>query len=132
MAKDFRELRVYRNALRGTALIFKLTEKLPGVEVFSMTDQARRASRSVCANLAEAWRKRQYVAAFRAKLSDALREASEVLTWLDIAAASGYLSEEKGAELQDLYDHIIAQLTLMAKHPEQWKPSLDAPRFPLP
>jgi four helix bundle protein len=71
------ELEVYRKALDAAMLIFERSKAFPKEETYSLTDQVRRSSRSVCANLAEAWRKRRYKAAFVAKLCDAESEAAE-------------------------------------------------------
>jgi len=75
--RSYKELRVYQNAMDVAMRIFELTKAFPTEEKYSMVDQMRRSSRSVCANLAEAWRKRRYKAAFVAKLSDAESEACE-------------------------------------------------------
>lgn len=77
MVKHFRELRVYQMAFDAAMHLFELSKKWPKEERYSLTDQIRRASRSVCANIAEAWRKRRYVAHFRSKLTDADSEAAE-------------------------------------------------------
>ena len=76
LIRSYRELDVYRNAMDLTMQIFDLTKRFPSEERFNLTDQIRRSSRSVCTNLAEAWRKRRYKAAFVAKLSDSETEAS--------------------------------------------------------
>ena len=77
MVKTYKDLHVYKNAIEGALEIFRLTKGFPSEEKFSMTDQIRRSSRSVCANIGEAWRKRRYRAAFIAKLNDAEGEACE-------------------------------------------------------
>src|SRR2546422_11690049 len=83
LVRNFRELDVYQNAMNLLMKIFQLTKRWPSEERFNLTDQIRRSSRSVCANLAEAWRKRRYKAAFIAKLSDAESEAAETQVWLN-------------------------------------------------
>src|SRR6058998_2221632 len=93
LIKTFRELEVYRGAMELTMEIFRLTKAFPTEERYSLTDQIRRSSRSVCANLAEAWRKRRYAAAFVSKLNDAEAEAAETQVWIEIAFHSGYLSQ---------------------------------------
>jgi four helix bundle protein len=85
-----------------------------------MVDQMRRSSRSVCANLAEAWRKRRYPAAFIAKLNDAESEACETQTWVDIALRCHYLNDLKAAALEASYDQIMAQLVQMIREPHKW------------
>src|SRR5438445_13659876 len=93
--KDFRELRVYQMAFRAAMEIFELSKAWPAEERYSLTDQIRRASRSVCGNIAEAWRKRRYPASFVSKLSDSDGEAAETIVWLNFARDCGYLTEEE-------------------------------------
>ena len=100
--------------------IFELTKAFPPEEKYSMTDQMRRSSRSVCANLAEAWRKRRYEAAFVAKLSDCESEASETQVWLEFAVRCGYLDSATANELDQQYDNIIGQLVNMIKESGKW------------
>jgi four helix bundle protein len=82
-AKTHCDLEVYRKALDAAMRIFELSKRFPKEETYSLTDQIRRSSRSVCANLAEAWRKRRYEAAFVSKLSDGETEAAETQVWLE-------------------------------------------------
>src|SRR5437868_10349719 len=108
--RHFRDLDVYQNAL-GTGLrISELTKRFPSEERFALTDQIRRSSRSVCANIAEAWRKRRYPAAFVAKLSDSEGEAAESVVHVEIAQLCGYLTIEEAEDLYARYDKILAQL----------------------
>jgi four helix bundle protein len=83
--RHFRDLDVYQNALAAGLRVYELTKSFPIEERYALTDQARRSSRSVCANIAEAWRKRRYEAAFIAKLSDAEGEAAETQVHLEFA-----------------------------------------------
>jgi NAD+ synthase (glutamine-hydrolysing) len=92
--RHFRDLEVYRHAFKAAMEIFEITKGFPAEERFSMVDQVRRASRSVCANIAEGWRKRRYVSVFRNKMTDAMEEASETQCWLEFASACGYISSE--------------------------------------
>ena len=92
--KHFRELDVYQGAMSLVMRIFELTKDFPIEERYTLTDQVRRSSRSVCANLAEAWRKRRYQAAFVSKLNDAETEAAETQVHTEIAFRHGYLSQE--------------------------------------
>lgn len=117
---EYRELRVYRNAFAAASQIFQLTRRFPVEERFSLTDQIRRSSRSVGANIVEAWRKRRYPNAFVSKLSDADSEAAETQYWLTIAHDCGYLDAETCQILTDRYDHICAQLTRMMADADQW------------
>lgn len=117
---DFRQLRVYSAAFDAAAEVHTLTAGFPVDEKFGLTDQLRRATRSVCANLAEAWRRRRSAKHFVAKLSDADAEAAEATVWLDFALRFGYLQSNKHRELIDGYDHISRQLTIMIRTPDQW------------
>jgi four helix bundle protein len=85
-----------------------------------LTDQIRRSSRSVCANLAEAWRVRRYEASFFSKLTDCEREAAETQTWLEFAVRCGYLDREEGAALFKTYDEILSTFVGMKKHIDSW------------
>ncbi len=85
-----------------------------------MTDQMRRSSRSVSANIAEAWRKRRYEAAFVAKLNDSEGEAAETQTWIEFAVRCEYLPPEIGRALFKTYDEIISMLVSMSNHPHLW------------
>src|SRR5688572_14256758 len=110
---DYKQLRVYRLAFESAMEIFEGRKKFPSKEKFSLTDQIRRSSRSVCTNIAEAWRKRRYQAAFVSKLSDSDAEAAETEVHLEFALKCGYLPSEKHAALMDRYDHICRQLREM-------------------
>jgi four helix bundle protein len=103
-----------------------LTKKFPPEEKYSLTDQIRRSSRSVCANIAEAWRSRKYPKNFVSKLTDSDTEATETLVWLDFALHFGYLTSDQHKELSDHYDHICSQLTLMMSEPNKWTPRTNA------
>ena len=118
--RHFRELEVYQRALKATLRISELSKEFPTDERFSLTDQIRRSSRSVCADLAEAWRKRRYPAAFVAKLSDAETEAAETQVHAEIAFHHGYLTQQQFRRLDEYYDKIIAQLVRMIDVPEKW------------
>ena len=118
--QEHTDLEVYRKAFDGAMLIFAVTKKFPKEETYSLTDQIRRSSRSVCANLAEAWRKRRYKAAFVSKLSDAEGEAAETQVWLQFAVSSGYLEREGSASLYQKYDEIIRMLVSMINKPQAW------------
>ena len=79
--------------------MYEITNSFPKCETYSLTDQIRRSSRSIGANLAEAWRKREYVAHFRSKLSDADAECSETLHWINTASASYYINDKQKNDL---------------------------------
>src|SRR5512141_251070 len=97
--RSFKDLRVWQNAIEVAMEIFEVTKSFPVEERFSLTDQIRRSSRSVAANITEAWRKRRYPAAFVSKLSDAESEAAETQTWIEIALRCRYLSPEQASSL---------------------------------
>lgn len=117
--ESYKELRVYQAAIETAMLIFNLTKHFPSEEKYSMVDQMRRSSRSVCANIGEAWRKRRYPAHFVSKLSDS--EAEETRVWIDLAFRCSYLKKEQADDLDDRYDKILGQLVRMINAPEKWK-----------
>lgn len=114
------DLDVYSKAFDVAMRLFELSKDFPKEETYSRTDQMRRSSRSVCANLAEAWRKRRYEAAFIAKRSDCEAEAAESQTWIEFAVKCGYLEREEAAQLYKTYDEIIGTLVGMINHPDTW------------
>jgi four helix bundle protein len=114
------ELDVYRLAFEAAMRIFELTKGFPKEETYSLTDQMRRSSRSVCSNIAEAWRKRRYSAAFVSKLNDAEAEAAETQTWIKFAVDCGYLDSEIGSDLHKSYDFVIGKLVNIIRNPEPW------------
>jgi four helix bundle protein len=114
------ELEVYRRAFAVAMRIFEVTKSFPQDERYAMVDQMRRSSRSVCANLAEAWRKRRYEAAFISKLSDSEAEAAETQTWIQFAVECGYLPRETAATLYSEYDAILGMLIQIIIHPQDW------------
>ena len=107
--KVHQDLEVYGRAFDAAMEIFELSRRFPKHEVYSLTDQIRRSSRSVCANLAEAWRKRRYRAAFISKLSDVEAEAAETRVWIQFAVRCGYLERDPGAALYQRYDRIRSE-----------------------
>jgi four helix bundle protein len=112
--REHSELDVYKKTFDAAMLIFELSKNFP------RDDQIRRSSRSVCSNLAEAWRKRRYKAAFIAKLSDAEAEAAETQVWIQFAVSCGYLKLSDGDSLTQRYDEIIRMLVAMINRPETW------------
>ena len=117
---SYKDLRVYQAAMNAAMRIFELTKRFPREERYSLTDQIRKASRSVCSNIGEAWRKRRYKAHFISKLSDSEGEAEETRVWLEFSWRCGYMSETEADELDNEYDRIIGQLVRMIDRPEQW------------
>jgi four helix bundle protein len=118
--KSHRELRVYKIAFEVAMKIFEISQLFPKEERYSLTDQIRRSSRSVCANLAEAFRKRIYPKAFVSKLSDSEGEAAETQNWLDFALNCNYISETVYHALDQEYEKIIGMLVTMQKQSEKW------------
>ena len=120
MIKHHKDLKTYKIAFNCAMTIFEISKEFPREETYSLTDQIRRSSRSVCANLAEAWRKRRYEAAFRAKLSDSEAEAAETQTWIEFAVKCNYLDLETGRELYGSYNQVIGGLVNMINNPTPW------------
>ncbi len=118
--KTHKDLRVYQKAFESGLKVYEMTKSFPTEERYSLTDQIRRASRSVCANIAEGFQKRRYPKSFVAKLSDAEGEAAEVQVWLDFALSFGYVDKNIYCELYDRYDHILAQIMKMINNPQKW------------
>jgi four helix bundle protein len=119
-ARVHQDLDVYSRAFDAAMEIFELSRRFPKHEVYSLTDQIRRSSRSVCANVAEAWRKRRYPAAFISKLSDAESEAAETQVWIQFAVRCGYLERDVAGALYQRYNQILATLVGMIKHADAW------------
>ncbi len=113
MVGSFKDLIVYQKAFEQAMRIFKVTKGFPKIEQFSLIDQFRRSSRSVCANMAESWRKRRYIAHFVSKLTDADAEASETTVWLDFSLRCGYIDDQVHKELSAQYDEIGRMLGSM-------------------
>ncbi len=111
---------MYRDAFRAPCSIFEHSKIWPEVERYALTDQIRRSSRSVNANIAEAWRKRRYPKHFVSNLADADAEAAETRAWIDFALAHGYLPREVYDKLDDRYDKIQASLVNMMNASDRW------------
>lgn len=120
MVRQHQELEVYKKAFAAAMQIFEISKGFPKEEAFSLTNQIRRSSRSVCANLAEAWRKRRYEAAFVAKISDAEAEAAETETWIQFAVKCGYFDREIAKQLFLAYEEIIAMMVSMSINSKKW------------
>jgi four helix bundle protein len=114
------DLQVYQKAFEAAMQIFELSRSFPKEETYSLTNQIRRSSRSVCANVAEAWRKRRYEAMFISKLADAEGEAAETQVWLEFAVKCKYLKRDEAATLYTAYREVIRTLVGMINHPETW------------
>lgn len=125
LVQSHRDLRVYQLGFELAGRVFELTKSFPVEERFSLTDQIRRSSRSVTANIAEAWRKRRYPAAFVSKLSDAEAEAAETQCWLEHAASCKYGPREVTEELRCGYERIIGALVQMQCKSVEWTRSVN-------
>jgi len=120
LIKTHRDLEVYKTSFNIAMQIFENSKSFPIEERYSLTDQMRRSSRSVCANLGEAWRKRRYEASFISKLTDAEAEAAETQVWLEFAVQCGYLAVEIGGELIESYENIIGKMVSLINNPRPW------------
>jgi four helix bundle protein len=114
------QLDVYRLSVEAAMEIFELSKRFPREETYSLTDQIRRSSRSVSAQLGEGWRKRRYEAAFVSKLVDAQGEAGETQVWLEYAVKCGYMDRQAGRKLHRTYNRIIGKLVNMENNPKPW------------
>lgn len=115
--KTFRDLRVYKVAFELQQAVFRISKKWPREEAYALTDQARRSSRAIGANVAEAWAKRKYPAHFLSKLTDSDGELQETAHWIATAAHCEYVTREEHADLAAACQQIGGMLgTIMAKH----------------
>ena len=119
-SQGFRDLKVYQMAYDLAMEIFEESKKFPIEEKYSLTDQIRRASRSVAANIAEGYRKKQYPKMFVSKMADADGEATETQVWLDFAHKCGYLSRLRQMELREGYEEVGRMMGGMIAHPERF------------
>lgn len=118
--ESHRELDAFQRGMDAAMLLFRASKGFPKEETYSLTDQVRRSSRSVCANLAEAWRKRRYEAAFISKLSDAEAEAAETQVWIEFAVKCGYLASKDARPLYSAYDEILRLIVSMIANSSKW------------
>jgi len=117
---DFRELLAYQKGFRLAMDIFNVSKSFPSDEKYSLTDQIRRSSRSVCANIAEAYRKRRYANHFISKLTDSDAENSETNVWLEFAYNCEYISEETYANLTEKNIEIGKLINYMINNPDKF------------
>ena len=118
--ESFRDLKVYQTTFKLQQEIFEISKGFPKEELYSLTDQIRRSSRSIGANVAEAWQKRRYQAHFVSKLTDSDAEQAETQHWLDTAMACGYLSHEKHHTLLEKCMKVGRMLGSMITKPESF------------
>lgn len=121
-SRGYRDLIVYQKAFALAMKIFQITKKFPKEETYSLVDQIRRSSRSVCSCIAEAYRKRRYQAYFVNKISDADGENSETIVWLEFSLASGYIVKEEFDEMELEAEEVGRMLNSMVEHPEKFLP----------
>lgn len=115
---SFRTLLAYQKGFSLAMDIFHLTKKIPKAE--SLSDQITRSSRSVCSNIGEAYKKRNYPKHFSSKLSDAATENSETQVWLDFALACGYINTETYHKLDERCEEVAKLLHYMIQHPQNF------------
>ncbi len=120
LIRNHRDLEIYRISFNLSMRIFQESKSFPHEEKYSLTDQIRQCSRSACANIAEAWRKRRYEGSFISKLSDAEAEAAETQVWLEFAVQCGYLKTETGLDLCACYDNLLGKIVRLINNPDPW------------
>jgi four helix bundle protein len=118
--KTHEDLKVYKMAFEAAMEIFEISKTFPKEEKYSLTDQIRRSTRSVAANIAEAFRRRRYQKSFIARLNDSEAEGAETQVWLKFAYECDYINEKTLTELNLKYNHIIGKLVNMVRFPEKW------------
>lgn len=118
--RHYKQLRVYVGAVEVRRQVFELSRAWPKEERYALTDQVRRASRAISANLAEAWAKRRYERHFISKLTDALAETEETVVWLDVAHECGYVDDQQHDDLASLCHRICGGLVRMMHEPAKW------------
>jgi four helix bundle protein len=114
------ELDVYKLSVQTAMRIFEVSKVFPKEETYSLTDQIRRSSRSVSAQIAEAWRKRKYEASFINKLNDGEAEAAETQVWLEYGVKCGYIKRGDAMALHETCNQIIGKLVKMGNNPGPW------------
>lgn len=114
------QLEVYQLSIEAGLSLFELSKKFPREEMYSLTDQMRRSSRSVSSHISEGWRRRRYEAAFCEKLNGAESEAAETQTWIEYSVRCGYVIAKAGRELHRAYDRILGKLVKMQANPKSW------------
>jgi four helix bundle protein len=122
VSRSFKDLNVYKKAFNLAMEIFHVSKGFPREELYSLTNQIRRSSRSVCSNIAEGYRKRLYEAHFISKTSDADMENSETQVWLDFALTCGYVSQIIYDDLTNKSEEVGRMLCHMIEHPEKYRP----------
>jgi four helix bundle protein len=114
------QLDVYKLSIEAAMRLFGLSKKFPREEMYSLTDQMRRSSRSVSGHISEGWRRPRYEAAFCDKLNGAEGEAAETQTWIEYSVRCGYMAAKEGRDLHRTYNRIIGKLVRMQNKPDVW------------
>lgn len=122
MTGSLKDLKVYQLAFEAANAIFKISKRFPKEETYSLIDQIRRSSRSVCVNIGEGYRKRIYPKHFTTRMRDADGEATETSIWLNFAYNCEYINQDEFNLLQSKYQEIGKMLNAMANHPEKFTP----------
>jgi four helix bundle protein len=122
IAKSYKDLNVYQKSYEVAMEIFDFSKKFPKDEMYSLTSQIRRSSRSVSANIAEAYRRRIYPKSFISKLNESEAEATETQNWLDYSYDCGYIKKETKERLYQTYNEILGMLVNMRLSADKWKP----------
>ncbi|MBI5857152.1 MAG: four helix bundle protein [Sphingobacteriales bacterium] len=117
---DYRKLIAYQKAFDLAMEIFEITKKFPPEEKYSLTDQVRRSSRSVCTNFVEAYKRRRYKDYFISKLNDSETENAETQVWLDFALACKYITSEKHLDLTAKNDEVAKLILYMINNPDKF------------
>lgn len=120
---SYKNLIAYQKAFSSAMKIFKISKKIPKEEVFGLTSQIRRSSRSVCSNFAEGYRKRKYEAHFISKLTDADMENTETQVWLDFALACEYITTIEYNDLYNETEEVGKLLSFMIENPSKFLPA---------
>lgn len=117
---DYRNLIAYQKAFDNAMLIFEMTKSYPSMEKYSLTTQIRNSSRSVCANIAEGYRKRRYVNHFVSKMSDADMENSESIVWLDFSLACRYITDQCHKEMISRFEEVGRLINFIINNPDKF------------
>lgn len=121
-SNGYRDLKVYQLAYETAKEIFEITKRFPSEEKYSLTDQIRRSSRSVCVNIGEGYRKRKYPKHFSSKMSDADAECAETQIWLDFARDFNYIEPELRDRIYSKYEEVGRMLGGMIENPDRFLP----------
>lgn len=119
-AKSFKDTKLYKLAFEQAMEIYEISKTFPKEETYSLTDQIRRSSRSICANLAEAYRKKRYPAHFISKVTDCDGENSETGVWFDFALECKYITKQKNEEMILRNEEIGRLLNHMINNPDKY------------